>query len=222
MNVSAEMYIVISLMFAVFAAVAAVGSSIVLGVGFERLRAGFEIVRKQSGFFADAIHKLDERTVDLNTQTLKLREAVDGMGDRVERVEKTTGFFSDAIHSLEQQILEGRPAGQAVTAPSKPTDYADVPEPLLPRSMDWAQADDDDGMTNTDHVLGSLHTLLSPERPAQQEQLVATSAAQSAVPHVANDSHSDARSSRLPELLVSYFRTETRGHNGASKEIVYH
>ena len=66
MSVSAEMYIVISLMFAVFAAVAAIGTSLVLGVGFERLRAGFEVVKKQTGFFADAIHQLDERTRELD------------------------------------------------------------------------------------------------------------------------------------------------------------
>lgn len=66
MSVDAETYIVISLMFAVFAAVAAVGSSMVLGAGFERLRAGFELVRRQSGFSADAIHKLDQRTQKLD------------------------------------------------------------------------------------------------------------------------------------------------------------
>ena len=62
MSISAETYIVISLMFAVFAAVAAVGTSVVLGAGVERLRAGFELVKRQSGFFSDAIYKLDQRT----------------------------------------------------------------------------------------------------------------------------------------------------------------
>lgn len=88
MSISAETYIVISLMFAVFAAVAAVGTSVVLGAGFERLRAGFEIVRRQSGFFSDAIYKLDQRTEKLAEETAKLKSGLTGMGDRVERVEK--------------------------------------------------------------------------------------------------------------------------------------
>ncbi len=69
MSEIAETYLVISLLMAVFAAVAAVGTALVLGVGFERLRCGFEIVRKQTAFFSDAIHKLDERTGALDSRT---------------------------------------------------------------------------------------------------------------------------------------------------------
>lgn len=110
MSVSAETYIVISLMFAVFAAVAAVGTSVVLGAGFERLRAGFEVVRKQSGFFADAIYKLDQRTQKLDEESAKLKGTVTHMGERVERVEKTATFLADGINSLEQRILQGSPS----------------------------------------------------------------------------------------------------------------
>lgn len=109
MTVSAETYIVISLMFAVFAAVAAVGTSVVLGAGFERLRAGFEIVRKQSGFFADAIYKLDQRTQKLDEETAKLKAGAVSLGERVDRVEKTTTFLADEINSIEQRILMGTP-----------------------------------------------------------------------------------------------------------------
>ncbi len=110
MSVSAETYIVISLMFAVFAAVAAVGTSVVLGAGFERLRAGFDQVMRQSGFFADAIHKLDQRTQKLDEETAKLRSGANAMGDRMERVEKQTTFIGEAINSLEQRILQGSPS----------------------------------------------------------------------------------------------------------------
>ena len=97
-------------MFAVFAAVAAVGTSVVLGAGFERLRAGFEIVRKQSGFFADAIYKLDQRTQKLDEEQAKLKGNVTNLGERVERVEKTATFLADGINSLEQRILQGYPS----------------------------------------------------------------------------------------------------------------
>src|SRR5690554_4359601 len=107
MSVSAEVYIVISLMFAVFAAVAAVGTSLVLGVGFERLRAGFEIVRKQSGFFADAIHKLDERTNALDQKMVQTNKNMAHMADKIVRVEQTGSFLGDAIESIEARILNG-------------------------------------------------------------------------------------------------------------------
>lgn len=109
MSVSAETYIVISLMFAVFAAVAAVGTSVVLGAGFERLRAGFELIKNQSGFFADAIYKLDLRTEKLSEDTAKLKAGMMATQDRIERVEKTTSFIVDEVNSIEQRILTGTP-----------------------------------------------------------------------------------------------------------------
>ncbi len=82
MTISVEMLLVASLMMAVFAAVSVVGSSLFLGAGFERLRAGFEKIKNQTAFFADALYKLD---------------------GRVEKVEKQSGYFFDSIHRLEQQ-----------------------------------------------------------------------------------------------------------------------
>lgn len=61
MEASVETYLVVALAFAVFSAVTAIGSSLVLGIGFERLRAGFEVVRKQTGYFSDAIFTLEKR-----------------------------------------------------------------------------------------------------------------------------------------------------------------
>ncbi|MDB5492497.1 MAG: hypothetical protein JWO78_2346 [Micavibrio sp.] len=53
--------LIVALSFAVFSAVATVGASLALGIGFERLRAGYEVIRKQSGYFSDQIYKLDKR-----------------------------------------------------------------------------------------------------------------------------------------------------------------
>ncbi len=69
MDVSVETYLVVALAFAVFSAVTAIGSSLVLGIGFERLRAGFEVVRKQTGYFSDAIFTLEKR---VDEQDVKL------------------------------------------------------------------------------------------------------------------------------------------------------
>lgn len=162
MTVSAEMYIVISLMFAVFAAVAAIGTSVVLGVGFERLRAGFEIVKKQTGFFTDAIHKLDERTKELDEQQGVLKDSVASMSTRVDRVEKQTGFFSDAINSIEERILNGGPT----TKPTAPMPRFEEPAeedadmPILPDMMEWT------GTEETGRLLQERQ-----EMPVEAEQM---------------------------------------------------
>lgn len=125
MTLEVETIVVVSLMMAAFSAVAAVGSSIVLGVGFERLRAGFEVVRKQTGFFSDAIHKLEEKFEVVDKQTgnfsrsmEKLEAKVENVGDqasaftnavqqlekKVEIVDKQTAFFSNAIQDLSQKV----------------------------------------------------------------------------------------------------------------------
>jgi len=65
MTVMMETCLIIALSFAVFSAVATVGASLALGIGFERLRAGYEVIRKQTGFFSDQIYKLDKRVETL-------------------------------------------------------------------------------------------------------------------------------------------------------------
>lgn len=68
-----ETYMVVALAFAVFAAVTAVGTSLVLGMGYERVRnglervkEGLEVVNKQTGYFADAIFKIDHKVAELD------------------------------------------------------------------------------------------------------------------------------------------------------------
>ena len=84
MSLSAEMFIVVSLLLAVFAAISAVGTSIVLGVGYERLRAGFDTVKKQTAFFADAIHKLDNRSTELGREQDEMKKTIVTMDGRIE------------------------------------------------------------------------------------------------------------------------------------------
>tara|TARA_B100000242_G_scaffold273727_1_gene227572 strand:- start:373 stop:1020 length:648 start_codon:yes stop_codon:yes gene_type:complete len=125
MTLEVETVVAVSLMMAVFSAVAAVGTSIVLGAGFERLRSGFEVVKKQTGFFSDAIHKLEQKVEDVDKQTGQFSQSMhqleakvsnvgeqanlfgDSMSElkkKVEVVDKQTGFFSDAINKLEKKV----------------------------------------------------------------------------------------------------------------------
>lgn len=125
MSIEVETIVAVSVMMAVFSAVAAVGTSIVLGAGFERLRCGFEVVRKQTGFFSDAIHKLEQKVEEVDGHTANFSHAiavmegkVNNVGEqanafgesmqmmarKVEVVDKQTSFFSDAIHKLEQKV----------------------------------------------------------------------------------------------------------------------
>jgi archaellum component FlaC len=125
MAMEVETIVAVSLMMAVFSAVAAVGTSIVLGAGFERLRTGFEVISKQTGFFSDAIHKLEGKVEDVDKQTQlftksnsslesqvtnvgdqanMFAESMLQMGKKVDTVDKQTAFFSEAIHKLENKV----------------------------------------------------------------------------------------------------------------------
>ncbi len=125
MSLDVETIVAVSIMMAVFSAVAAVGTSLVLGAGFERLRAGFDVISKQTGFFSDAIHKLEKKMDVVDNQTgqvsrtiTALEGKVTNVGEqanlfsdcmtklerKIDIVDKQTGFFGDAIHKLEKQI----------------------------------------------------------------------------------------------------------------------
>ncbi len=125
MTLEVETIVAVSLMMAVFSAIAAVGTSIVLGAGFERLRNGFEVVKNQTGFFSDAIHKLEQKVEVVDEQTGKFSasisllenkvsavgeqanafsECISGIEKKVETVDKQTGFFSTAIQKLEKKV----------------------------------------------------------------------------------------------------------------------
>lgn len=100
----AETYIVVSLLMAVFAAITALGTSLVLGVGFERLRAGFEVIKKQTGFFSDAIHNLEEKVDHVDKQAALAGASLEKLESKVDIVDKQSSFFSNALHNLEQKV----------------------------------------------------------------------------------------------------------------------
>lgn len=104
MSVEVETIVAVSVMMAVFSAVAAIGTSIVLGAGFERLRSGFEVIRKQTGFFSDSIHKLEQKMVIVDEQTGKFSHALSIMEQKVTNVGDQTNSFTDAIQGLEQKV----------------------------------------------------------------------------------------------------------------------
>lgn len=197
MSVSAEMYIVISLMFAVFAAVAAIGTSVVLGVGFERLRAGFEIVKKQTGFFADAIHKLDERTKEISAETAQVKKAVAGVSERVNKVEKTTSFFFESLNTLESQILKGQPAKVEEKLIEEVSDTKKTEKPLLPKIIEWG------GTSEARHLLQANQDRQEPEDIPREEAI---------------EEMREVRT--LKSSIIDYFLTENRGDVG--KGVVYH
>ncbi len=125
MSIEVETVVAVSVMMAVFSAVAAIGTSIVLGAGFERLRSGFDVIRKQTGFFSDAIHKLEQKMEVVDDQTGKFSHAISVMEtkvtnvgeqanaftssiqtleEKVDIVDKQAGFFGDSIHRLEKKV----------------------------------------------------------------------------------------------------------------------
>lgn len=125
MSIEVETVVAVSVMMAVFSAVAAVGTSVILGAGFERLRLGFEVIRKQTGFFSDAIHKLEGKMEEVDDQTGKFSRSISimetkvnnvgeqanafsgsvrSLEEKVEVVNKQAGFFGDAIHRLEEKV----------------------------------------------------------------------------------------------------------------------
>ena len=215
MSVSAETYIVISLMFAVFAAFAAVGTSVVLGAGFERLRAGFDHVKRQSGFFADAIYKLDQRTQKLDEETAKLKAGVYGMEDRVNRVEKQTTFMADAVNSLEMRILQGSPA-----QPTKRVQATHTFTRVQPKTQanEWVKQPAKEQVREQGQPEAPRHENLvsgmfrdfpegmptHSDRPEFQENII-------------EESH-DA-SGGLTTLLARYFTGES---SGSGKDVIYH
>lgn len=181
--ISAEMFIVVALMFAVFAAVAAVGTSIVLGVGFERLRNGFEIIKKQTGFFSDAIHKLDQKTD-------AIQQSVSGLSTRMDNVEKQSTFFFESLTSLESKILKGSPA-QNVQNPIEDMEEVKSEEPapkeksnIVAPNIDWSMTSD------TARLIKKRHNA---PKPMQPEKPMNSGLSSMLVNYLMNDNSPDKR-----------------------------
>lgn len=131
MSITVETFMLVSLSFAVFAAVTAIGASILLSVGYERLRSGLQrlkegldLVTRQTSFFSESIHKLDEKVTLVEGQTGRFSESLDKLQGNVERVDKQTGFFSDAINRLEKKVQEVENSPQPIAL----KDIMDNPE----------------------------------------------------------------------------------------------
>lgn len=107
-----QTYMVISLAFAVFAAITAVGAAITLSIGFERMRNGFnkvkemvDVLNRQTGFFSTAIHNmeqkveaLDARQEVLETKTVESNERTDSMLRYAETM------VIQAKHEIKQEL----------------------------------------------------------------------------------------------------------------------
>jgi hypothetical protein len=108
--------LIVALSFAVFSAVATVGASLALGIGFERLRAGYEVIRKQSGYFSDQIYKLDKRvdTLERNDHTVPAEIA---MKDQPLAREDKPGYLS-VDSGLIAQARQEQSLGVSFDAPS--------------------------------------------------------------------------------------------------------
>ena len=110
MTITVATCLVVALAFAVFAAVMTVGSSVVLGIGYERLRHGFETIRKQTGFFSDQIYQLDQRvdTLERNDgQPLRpaTTEQTDAPDNHIHASKDSPGVL--VASKAEAMLLEG-------------------------------------------------------------------------------------------------------------------
>jgi len=222
MSVSAEIYLVVSLMFAVFAAVAAVGTSIVLGVGFERLRAGFEVVRKQTGFFAEAIHKLDHKAKELDEKNGKLEVTVEAISDTVHRVDKQTGFFAGAIQDLEQKIEDVK-SGPSMPVEKTASDQVkeNVSNDINLTEQSWITAScmDMDAPDTKKLLEGACMIDYLAQKEDPQSQSIEPELAQMPVGEPLVQAEASKSKPGLSQFLGSYFKGEDRTDG---QKIVYH
>ncbi len=140
MTMEVETIVAVSLMMAVFSAVAAVGTSIVLGAGFERLRAGFDVVRKQTGFFSDAIHKLEQKVETVDAQATSFSQAMHQMELKVTNVGEQANAFTNSVQQLEKKVeIVDKQTGffaQAIQKLDKKIDTVDAHEQIVSDKME--------------------------------------------------------------------------------------
>ena len=119
MTVTMETCLIIALSFAVFSAVATVGASLALGIGYERLRAGFEVIRKQTGYFSDQIYRLDTRVEKLEKQDRPAPAEI-AVAERAEEADDKSSYLtinSSAIQAKREQHPDV--SFDAATAPAQ-------------------------------------------------------------------------------------------------------
>ncbi|MBI1216308.1 MAG: hypothetical protein GC185_10905 [Alphaproteobacteria bacterium] len=119
MTLNAETVMAASVVLSVFAAVAALGTSLVLGVGFERLRAGFETIAKQTGFFSDMLHRLEKKVEVVDGQAAQASKTVRHLELKVDGITEQTNLFAGSIKELAEKVgcMDSLPKAQEVKEP---------------------------------------------------------------------------------------------------------
>ncbi|MFK7839700.1 MAG: hypothetical protein AB8B83_05160 [Bdellovibrionales bacterium] len=146
MTMEVETIVAVSLMMAVFSAIAAIGTSVVLGAGFERLRSGFEVVRKQTGFFSDAIHKLEQKVEVVDGQASAFSQSIHQMEAKVSGVGEQANAFMSTVQKLEKDVdVVNKQTGfftQAITKLDKKIDTISAHEEVVSDKMEKAANND--------------------------------------------------------------------------------
>ncbi|MDD9900663.1 MAG: hypothetical protein OXT65_06765 [Alphaproteobacteria bacterium] len=104
MTLNVETVLAVAIMLSVFAAMVAVGTSLVLGVGFERLRAGFEVIAKQSGFFSDMLNKLEKKVDAVDNQAVQTSKSMQSLALKVDNMTEQANIFAGSIQQLAAKV----------------------------------------------------------------------------------------------------------------------
>ena len=119
MTLNAETVMAASVVLSVFAAVAALGTSVVLGVGFERLRAGFETIAKQTGFFSDMLNRLEKKVEAVDGESAQASKTVRSLELKVDGITEQTNIFAGSIQQLAEKVgcMDSLPTVEQVKEP---------------------------------------------------------------------------------------------------------
>lgn len=122
MALNVETVLAVSIMLSVFAAIAALGTSLVLGVGFERLRAGFEAISRQTGFFSDMLHKLEKKVETVDGQTAQAAKSIRTLELQVIGITDQANIFAGSIQGLAEKVesMESLPTAKQEPEPVNP------------------------------------------------------------------------------------------------------
>lgn len=104
MTLNVETILAVSIMLSVFAAVTTVGASLFLGVGFERLRAGFEVISKQTGFFSDMLNRLEKKVEVADVQAAQAAKTARSLEMKVDGMMEQANLFAGSIQKLAEQV----------------------------------------------------------------------------------------------------------------------
>ncbi len=126
MTLNVETVMAVSILLSVFAGIAALGSSIVLGAGFERLRAGFEIIAKQTSFFSDMLNRLEKKVEVADVKSAQAAESVRKLDLKLDGLTEQTNVFAGSIQQLAEKVgcMDSLPTVEREQEPVNP--YANI------------------------------------------------------------------------------------------------